>query len=585
MKRLSAFLLIALLLLCPLLNAYADDAEFITVPEGYLGANDRAELEKHAETVAEMRGVSVYYLCSEADDGGSALIGLAEGFVDDKIEYGAENAVVLAVNPSLYWIAVRGPLAEAVFTESVCDDVLWEAYRAVKGDYPGKIRAYLDAADDVLAAAEATVYFTDSGKSAVIDDAHLLNAAEANTLSRRLVDLGNQYACDLIVVTTAKLGGKSPTEYADDFFDDNGYGYGAVPDINGATVDGDGVLLLIAEAEREYCVSTSGKAIELFDDEQLDALKGLFVPYLNDNEYMYACTAFADGCETVLKGEALPPSEIEPTASPEPTPEPTPMPPVTYTKGGKLPVVDQAGLLRPEDVTALSEKLAAIAEKHRCDIVIVTADGLGYKTATEYADDFFDYNGYGYGAVPDENGVTRNGDGILLLVSMEERDYAISTSGFGITALTDYGIRDLEKRFLPDLSAGNYAQSFNTFADRCDWLLATARKGRPYDVGYYLNPVAMIAAIVGGLLLGFIPVSAMKRQLTDVHQNTNADRYLEPASFVLTQNSDVYLNSHISRTVHVEPVRSSGGGGGHSGGSSTHTSSSGGTHGGHSGKF
>ena len=98
--------------------------------------------------------------------------------------------------------------------------------------------------------------------------------------------------------------------------------------------------------------------------------------------------------------------------------------------------------------------------------------------------------------------------------------------------------------------------------------------------------MAVAIAAIAGLLLAFIPVNSMKRQLTDVHASTNADTYLTPQTFLMTQNTDLLLGSHTSRTVHVEPVRTSGGGGGgFSGGSSTHTSSSGGTHGGHSGKF
>ena len=94
----------------------------------------------------------------------------------------------------------------------------------------------------------------------------------------------------------------------------------------------------------------------------------------------------------------------------------------------------------------------------------------------------------------------------------------------------------------------------------------------------------MAIAAIAGLLLAFIPVNAMKRQLTVVYEKKNADEYLTRDSFHLTQNTDLLLGTHTTRSVHVEPERSSGGGG-FGGGSSTHTSSSGGTHGGHSGKF
>ena len=91
-------------------------------------------------------------------------------------------------------------------------------------------------------------------------------------------------------------------------------------------------------------------------------------------------------------------------------------------------LVDEADLLTDEEEADILEQLDEISERQECDVAVVTVDGLDGKSAMEYADDFYDYNGYGFG---------EEKDGILLLVSMEERDWYISTCGFGITALTD----------------------------------------------------------------------------------------------------------------------------------------------------
>lgn len=575
MKRFLSLLLIALLFVCPMLRAAADESTYIIVPKDTMTEEEHASLEARAREILLETNVAVYFVYSDSDADAETLIADTIAFSETAMP--EQNALILSVNPSLYYIYAKGPLAQAVFPENMRDETLWEAFRSVRGDNAKKVLAYLDAAASVLNGLSDEIALTDGGRPAVVDRAELLSHEEQVLLSQRLVQLGRRYCCDIVVVTMPDLGGVDTTEYADSFFDSNGYGYGAEQDGNGGTVDGDGILLLVAMEERKFCMSTSGLAIDLLPDDDLETLGDQFTPYLNDGEYAAAFSIFADGCERLLGGEPASTSE------PEPTVAPTAMPEMMRLPSGKLPIVDQAGLLTPDEVTALSEKLVSIANRYQCDIVIVTADGLGYKTATEYADDFFDYNGYGYGATPDASGTTINGDGILLLVSMEERDYAISTSGFGIYALTDYGIADLEERFLPELSRGDYAASFDTFADRCAWLLDTARKNKPYDVGYKLNTVAIFVAIVAGVLFAFIPVSAMKRKLTDVHKNTEADRYLQADTFAMTQNSDVFLNKHIMRSVHVEASR--GGGGGSSGGSSTHTSSSGGTHGGHSGKF
>lgn len=70
----------------------------------------------------------------------------------------------------------------------------------------------------------------------------------------------------------------------------------------------------------------------------------------------------------------------------------------------------QAVLLSADEQDALSASLDDISERGEVDVVIVTTDSLGGKTAQEYADDYFTDYGYGQG---------EDRDGILFLVDME----------------------------------------------------------------------------------------------------------------------------------------------------------------------
>ena len=110
-------------------------------------------------------------------------------------------------------------------------------------------------------------------------------------------------------------------------------------------------------------------------------------------------------------------------------------------------LVDQADLLTDAQEANLLSKLDTISNRQGMDVVVVTAETLGGKSPMVYADDFYDYNGYCE-------------DGILLLVSMEDSDWWISTAGYGITAFTDAGIEYLGNRFVPSLSDGDYAGAF-----------------------------------------------------------------------------------------------------------------------------
>ena len=131
-------------------------------------------------------------------------------------------------------------------------------------------------------------------------------------------------------------------------------------------------------------------------------------------------------------------------------------------------VMDQADLLTDSEETELLQKLDSISAEQGMDVVVVTTDSLDGKTPTAYADDFYDDNGY-------------SEDGVLLLVSMEDRDWWISTSGYGITAFTDAGLEYVGERILPSLSDGKYAQAFGIYADTCDEFITQSKTGVPYD--------------------------------------------------------------------------------------------------------
>ena len=83
-------------------------------------------------------------------------------------------------------------------------------------------------------------------------------------------------------------------------------------------------------------------------------------------------------------------------------------------------VVDDANLLSSEEEQQLREDLASFKEQYNMDAVIVTSNDLGGKSQMDYADDYFDYNGYGVG---------EDKSGLLLLIDMDDRKVWISTSG------------------------------------------------------------------------------------------------------------------------------------------------------------
>lgn len=246
-------------------------------------------------------------------------------------------------------------------------------------------------------------------------------------------------------------------------------------------------------------------------------------------------------------------------------------------------VVDRADLLNIVEEALLLRNLDEISQRQQLDVVVVTVDSLDGKTAMDYADDFFDYNGYGFGA---------NHDGILLLVSMEDRDWWISTCGYGITAFTDAGLDYIADRVVPKLSDGKYAKAFEIFGEQCDAFITQARTGESYDVGHlpkdpFRFGKCLLISLAIGLFTAGCVVWGLKGQLKTVHAQTGASNYSKTSVPHLTTNKETYLYSTMSSRPKPKPSESSSGRSGSSfgGGSSIHRSSSGRSHGGRGGKF
>ncbi len=235
-------------------------------------------------------------------------------------------------------------------------------------------------------------------------------------------------------------------------------------------------------------------------------------------------------------------------------------------------LLDEADLLTDGEEAVLLTQLDEISVRQGMDVVIVTVSETGDRTVVAYADDTYDYSGYA-------------ADGILLLISVDAREWAISTAGYGITAFTDAGLDYLSGQIGGAMSAGEWNTAFLTFADLCDGFITQARSGAPYDVGNLpgdgvkkpFNPLLTgIVSLVIGFAIAFFRMNRWKNQLLSVQKEAAAASYVKEGSMQLTEQRDRFLFRHVDR--HEKSTSNAGG-------SSTHVSSSGNTHGGASGSF
>lgn len=395
-------------------------------------------------------------------------------------------------------------------------------------------------------AAGEELIFPDTLNLTVSEDQHHLLDADGDTFSEEQAKDINEkakaiystYGVDILILLADNLFLPDEfEEFGNKFYEENAYT--------------DAAVVLVCDPNN-FVVCAFGRAAEIFSDSDLDSIqKGMF-PQEKYIDYYYA---FLNLTGSMLKEKGV-----------QPIPDERLLP----------RLIDNADLLTDSEESDLLSKLDEISERQQMDVVIVTINSLEGKTATAYADDFYDYNGYGFG---------KTRDGILLLVAMDDREWAISTCGSGIPTFTDAGQEYIVEQFKPDLSDGYYADAFNTFADLCDDYMTQAEANEPYDVGnmpkgdFPLFRNILIAVVVG-FIIALIAVSVMKSKLTSVRAQKNATNYTVANSMRLTQNQDLFLYHVVTKTARPKNDDNDFGGG-----SSTHTSSSGSSHGGSSGSF
>ncbi len=239
-------------------------------------------------------------------------------------------------------------------------------------------------------------------------------------------------------------------------------------------------------------------------------------------------------------------------------------------------VTDTAGLLTSEELDTLEENAAELSEKYNFGVYIVTVDD--YLT---YTDTYDPESAAEEIYLSNELGEGSDQSGLLLLLSMEARDWSMFAFGYGNTAFTDYGKQYLSESFLDDFRKDVWYDGFEDYQQRCGEMLDAALAGNPVDVNNVpTNPNArmygIIACTVLGILVAVLVAFLLKHQLKSVAHGTQAEAFVAAGGLQLTRQQDRYTHTTQSR-VYDPPSKSSGSGGG------TTTRSSGGSSA--SGKF
>lgn len=222
-------------------------------------------------------------------------------------------------------------------------------------------------------------------------------------------------------------------------------------------------------------------------------------------------------------------------------------------------VVDNADLISDDVEDALLEKCNEMAEEYELEVAIVTTPDLGGLTAQEYADDFYDYNGYGFGA---------NDDGILVVYKPGEegdRKIHITTHGKGVSEFSDSDLDNIRDKMISYLVDDDYDSAFICYLDMVEDELKPG-----IDLAW------LFGLMLAGAVVGFIVMSAVISKNKSVISRKNAREYTRQGSMTVTGSRDMFAYSRVTSSPRVQNNGSGG---------STHGSSSGRSHGGSGASF
>ncbi len=223
-------------------------------------------------------------------------------------------------------------------------------------------------------------------------------------------------------------------------------------------------------------------------------------------------------------------------------------------------VIDVYDLLTYDEWEELEAMAESVSEEYDCGVYIVIVD---------------DYTEYGYGDVYDVTtdiynnedssfGYGDDRDGIMLLLSMYDRDWAMFVHGDNAEyAFNEYGQEQLEESFLPYLSHDEWYDGFASFIATCEEYLELAENGEPVEEGHFVDIlIAIGVACFIAILICLVLLGKMK----SVKRKVEAKAYVTPGGFRLDRSFDRYTHTtETRRKIESKSSSSSHSGGGGSG--------------------
>ena len=573
MKRFGSLILAALLLCCLLLPASAaeddlfdrsirrfnDYSETVTEEqELQLNAKVREKIDalrmdlpvcvfytRNSDTTLSEFAEDYYarnkYGCGE-DKSGLLLVVDTKNASYDIYYYGEADTLIAD--------DARERLSDAFKAACHNEDLTW--YDAFDRYYDTAFRTVENArkrAEDALPDwyPEQTEGFTDyhgEDLPPVVDDALIFTPEQIQTLSDKIRAMNERLGIGYVVFTTDYLYGLTPEEYSSDFLHFNGYGVG---DDFGAV----GFFLCLDLEDRCWLTMSINSYESVFTSDVTYEIDEIVDSSIRSGDYYEAFLLHVDYVDKLFSAwsEDLPAWYPEGTRTYELKREGRDYGVSAGSTAPRGTVEDKAGSLSDAQKQTFSDALQLLSEQYGVDLVIYTDTDVRAPRSTQYADDFYYYNGFG------ENGVC------LFLFGEDGSRYGTLCYG----NCKKYASLNIENELRDTVRSGDTAQVIEKYIELLTFMLKHGRLPMQKATAGFCLAVGVVAGLIAAAIVTDKLKDAMK-----IKSTVAAQTYLVNGSFVLLGSSSHYLYSTVTKRAKPKETNSSSGSssGGSRGGSS-----------------
>jgi len=228
-------------------------------------------------------------------------------------------------------------------------------------------------------------------------------------------------------------------------------------------------------------------------------------------------------------------------------------------------VLDESGLLSAVEKEQINRAAERVSLQYDCGVYIVTVDDYkdyGYDAIEDFSEAFYKANPIGFGD---------DGNALLLVLSMEERDYTLTAHGqTANAAFTDYGKGVLAEEFLDDFSRDDWGGGLSDYVSTAGRFLDRAAAGNPVDVAGAQQTQRSSSGIKGlfsaipAALIAWFTCGRLKSGMKTARIAAQAGQYVAPDGVGIDRAEDRYSHTTTVR----QPIARNGGGSGGPGGTS-----------------